>query len=98
MSGPGDTPIGLEALERRLRQDLDWLDYPPKSWCPAQYADGQRVWDVIVIGAGMCGLATAAALRRVGLDNISIRTGHRRGKRAHGSLTPAWRPCARPRA
>lgn len=67
-----DTIAGLEGLERRLRQDLAWLDYPPKSWSPPRSADGQPVLDVAIIGAGMCGLAAAASLKRVGLDNIAL--------------------------
>ncbi|MEM7441724.1 MAG: NAD(P)/FAD-dependent oxidoreductase [Pseudomonadota bacterium] len=72
MTRQADEPIGLDGLEQRLRQDLEWLDYPAKSWCPPRYAEGQRVWDVIIVGGGMCGLAAAGALKRVGLDNIAI--------------------------
>lgn len=62
--------IGLAALEARLRQDLQWLELPAKPWVPPIEVDGRRVRDVVVIGAGMCGLAACAALQRQGVDNI----------------------------
>lgn len=62
-------PAGLAALEERLRQDLEWLEFPAKSWVPPRVVDGQRVRDVVVIGAGMAGLAASAVLRRLGIDN-----------------------------
>lgn len=65
-------PAGLAALEARLRQDLDWLDLPAKSWVPPRVFAGARVLDVAVLGGGMCGLAAAAALKRLGVDNIAI--------------------------
>src|SRR6266568_9044464 len=30
---------GLEALEARLRQDLEWLELPAKAWVPPQFVD-----------------------------------------------------------
>lgn len=64
--------IGLPALEQRLRQDLEWLEWPAKDWVPPREQDGQRVRDVVVIGAGMCGLAAAAALKGLGLSNMTV--------------------------
>ncbi len=66
MSG---APIGLAALEARLRQDLEWLDLPPRNWVPPREVDGRPVRDVVIIGAGMCGLAAAAALLNLGIRN-----------------------------
>jgi FAD-dependent urate hydroxylase len=61
-------PTGLPALEARLRQDLDFLELPAKPWVPRR----EGVIDVVVIGAGMCGLAAAAQLRLLGIDNIRV--------------------------
>lgn len=72
MRAPDRPPIGLDALEARLRQDLEWLELPAKSWVLPRQADGVRVADVAVIGGGMCGLAAAAALRLKGIDNIRV--------------------------
>ncbi|MFC0407010.1 NAD(P)-binding domain-containing protein [Roseomonas elaeocarpi] len=66
------TPTGLLALEARLRQDLDWLELPGKPWVPRREAEGQPVTDVVVMGAGMCGLAAQAALRLMGIDNVRV--------------------------
>ncbi|WP_108258324.1 hypothetical protein [Mangrovicoccus ximenensis] len=45
--------MSLAALEDRLAEDLACLELPAKSWVPRR--DG--VTDVLVVGAGMCGLA-----------------------------------------
>jgi cation diffusion facilitator CzcD-associated flavoprotein CzcO len=60
----------LHALEARLRQDLEWLELPGKAWVPPRTVDGQAVRDVVVIGAGMCGLTACNALIRLGIRNI----------------------------
>ena len=66
-------PIGLDSLEARLRHDLDILQFPPENWVPARHADsGARVSDVVVVGAGMCGLTAAFALLRAGVTNTRI--------------------------
>lgn len=65
-------PMGLTALEQRLRQDLEWLEWPAKNWVPVREQEGERVRDVVVIGAGMCGLAAAAALKGLGLSNMMV--------------------------
>lgn len=65
-------PTGLAALEQRLRQDLEWLEWPAKDWVPPRQHEGRPVRDVVVIGAGMCGLAAAAAMKGLGLSNLTV--------------------------
>ncbi|MDB6453035.1 NAD(P)-binding domain-containing protein [Falsirhodobacter sp. 20TX0035] len=56
----------LHALETRLAEDLRNLELPSKPWVPPR----EGVHDVIVIGAGMCGLAATAKLKLTGITNI----------------------------
>lgn len=62
----------LAALEARLREDLRWLELPAPSWVPPRLAGAERVLDVAVIGGGMAGLAAAAELRWLGIDNLQV--------------------------
>jgi cation diffusion facilitator CzcD-associated flavoprotein CzcO len=62
---------GLEALEARLADDLAFLQRPAPRWTPVCEHKGQRVADVVVIGAGMSGLALAAALLHRGVDVLA---------------------------
>lgn len=61
---------GLASLETRLAEDLSLLELPPKEWVPATAYDGSRVHDVVVIGAGMCGLVAVASLKMLGIFNV----------------------------
>lgn len=61
---------GLAALEARLAQDLDFLELPAKSWVPKRMHEGAPDRDVVVIGAGMCGLAATAKLVLTGITNV----------------------------
>lgn len=64
---------GLDALERRLAHDLVCLNYPPPDWVkPRAHANTGHVRDVAFVGAGMCGLAAAFALKREGIGNIAL--------------------------
>lgn len=63
-------PSGLTALEAQLQQDLDFLELPAKSWVPEHQHEGEPVRDVVVIGAGMCGLAATAKLVLSGISNV----------------------------
>lgn len=63
---------GLRQLELRLRQDLSWLEWPAKSWVPPRDVVGEPVTDVVVVGAGMCGLATAGALKGLGIASLIV--------------------------
>ena len=66
-------PATLEALEARLRCDLAYLNYPPKSWVKPRTPNCEdESFDVVVIGGGMVGLASAFALMRNGITNIVV--------------------------
>lgn len=62
---------GLAALEAALARDLARLNHPPAEWVPERAGpDGRHMADVAIVGAGMCGLAAAFALRRLGIHRI----------------------------
>ncbi len=63
---------GLAALEARFRQDLTWLELPPKSWVIQRQHDGDALLDVVIIGAGMAGLTAAAALKFLGIRAVNF--------------------------
>jgi cation diffusion facilitator CzcD-associated flavoprotein CzcO len=60
-------PKGLDALEARLRQDLQWLGLPGKQWVPRRSDADSELLDTAIIGGGMAGLALAAALKHLGV-------------------------------
>ena len=76
---------GLAALEGEVARDLERLTLPPASW-PARVPgpDGREMLDVLVIGAGMCGIAAAATLIFKGVAQHRGRRPQRR--RPGGSL------------
>lgn len=63
---------GLAVLDARLREDLEYLCYPGKDWVPPQFADGERVTDVVIIGGGMCGMLAWLALKSSGIHNLRV--------------------------
>jgi FAD-dependent urate hydroxylase len=67
-----EPPAGLAALEARLRHDLACLNYPPANWVPPRRHQGREVADVVLVGAGMCGLVAAFSLLRLGIRNLRI--------------------------
>lgn len=62
--------MGLTQLSSLLQQELELLELPSKAWVPPTHYNGQEVRDVVVIGAGMCGLAATAKLIFSGIDNV----------------------------
>jgi cation diffusion facilitator CzcD-associated flavoprotein CzcO len=63
----------LERLTEQVHRELDLLDYPRRDWMPVRAAaDGTPIYDVIIIGAGQGGLATAFGLMRERIKNILI--------------------------
>lgn len=70
-------PANLAELDALVQRDLQLLNYPPANWVvPRQAAPtgpgSQPVADVVIIGAGMCGLSAAFALLRRGVRNVRI--------------------------
>ena len=53
------------------RATFERLNHPPPDWGPPRLGPGgRRMVDVAIAGAGMCGLAAAFALRRLGISNL----------------------------
>ena len=57
----------------RARRDLAMIGHPEPDWVPPRYlADGSRVLDVLVVGAGQSGIATGFQLLRERVLNFLI--------------------------
>src|SRR5260221_4712961 len=68
-----DASPGLAAHERRAARDLGLAGRPPRHWPAAKPGpDGQALIDVVVVGAGMCGIAAAAGLILIGIRNVRV--------------------------
>ena len=63
---------GLAALERRVGADLDTLNLPAANWPATIRRNGDPVLDVVVVGAGMNGIAAAGSLLFSGVRNIQV--------------------------
>jgi cation diffusion facilitator CzcD-associated flavoprotein CzcO len=63
----------LESLAERVRHELDLLDYPRREWLDVRRtAGGERVYDVVIVGAGQGGLAAAFGLMRERVGNLLV--------------------------
>lgn len=63
----------LIALESQIRSDLARIAHPEAPWLvPTPGPDGKPVLDVLVVGAGQSGLATAFGLMRSQVTNILV--------------------------
>jgi hypothetical protein len=68
-----DAADRITALNARVRHDLEIMVYPKDSWViPRRVASGEHVYDVVIIGAGQCGLAAAFGLMRERVSNILL--------------------------
>ncbi|MBX9690177.1 MAG: NAD(P)/FAD-dependent oxidoreductase [Candidatus Obscuribacterales bacterium] len=62
-----------KALEEAVKRDLDLLDYPRREWVISrESSSGQKILDVLIIGAGQGGLASAFGLMREKVKNILV--------------------------
>ncbi|AOO79591.1 FAD-dependent oxidoreductase [Bosea vaviloviae] len=81
---------GLSVLESRIAADLARTAHPSAPWLePVPGPDGKPAYDVIVVGGGQSGLATAFGLQRSQVTNILVLD-----KAAAGQEGP-WRSYAR---
>lgn len=63
----------LNALEARVREELETLEVPLRAWVP-EHRDifGAPLTDVVVVGAGLSGLAIAFGLKRQGVARVKV--------------------------
>jgi FAD-dependent urate hydroxylase len=78
-------------LSERVRRDLAYLTYPSREWTIPHYHDGAPVLDVLIVGGGQAGLATAFGLKLERVNSVRIVDRNPRG------LEGPWRRFARMR-
>jgi FAD-dependent urate hydroxylase len=83
--------MSVAKLSERVRRDLAYLTYPSREWTIPHYRDDAPALDVLIIGGGQAGLATAFGLKLERVTNVRIVDRNRRG------LEGPWRRFARMR-
>ena len=76
-------------LEKRIRYELTFLEFPARSWMRSRTSSRGHVYDVVIVGAGQSGLAAAYGLIREQVKNILVLD-----RRPAGSEGP-WKTYAR---
>ncbi len=67
------TPPALAALEAQVRRDLASIEVPLRPWVPERrMASGEILTDVVIVGAGLSGLAIAFGLMRQGVTRLRV--------------------------
>jgi FAD-dependent urate hydroxylase len=85
----GAATMSVTQLSDRVRRELSYLSYPPREWTLPRSRDGGGVLDVLIVGAGQSGLATAFGLKLERITNVRIVDRNPRG------LEGPWRRFAR---
>jgi FAD-dependent urate hydroxylase len=81
--------MSLAKLEKRIRYELSFLEFPARSWMSSRTRSRGHVYDVVIVGAGQSGLAVAYGLIREQVKNILVLD-----RRPAGSEGP-WKTFAR---
>jgi FAD-dependent urate hydroxylase len=81
--------MSVVRLADQVRRELTYLSYPSQQWTVPRYRNGARVLDVLIVGGGQAGLATAFGLKRERITNFRIVDRNPRG------LEGPWRRFAR---
>lgn len=63
--------MNLPKQDRALIRDLILINYPPSDWRKGKI-NSESTYDVVIIGAGMAGLAAGAALYKEGIFHIKL--------------------------
>jgi cation diffusion facilitator CzcD-associated flavoprotein CzcO len=67
------TAPDVDALKARIRDDLERIAHPRAAWLtPRMGPDGLPALDVLIVGAGQSGIATAFGLKRSRVDNVLV--------------------------
>jgi cation diffusion facilitator CzcD-associated flavoprotein CzcO len=81
--------VSVVRLSDRVRRDLTYLSHPSREWTIPRHRDGARVLDVLIVGGGQTGLATAFGLKMERITNVRVVDRNPRG------LEGPWRRFAR---
>ncbi|HMJ09973.1 MAG TPA: NAD(P)/FAD-dependent oxidoreductase [Polyangiaceae bacterium] len=73
MTEPLSSTPALDELSCRVQRELELLSYPKRDWLrPRQTPAGDGVHDVVIVGAGQGGLASAFGLMRERVSNLLV--------------------------
>ena len=71
----------LAALREKVRADLEVIAHPRMEWLsPRKAPDGRKALDVLIVGAGQSGIATAFGLKRARVENVLVVDRAERGR------------------
>ena len=71
----------LAALREKVRADLEVIAHPRMEWLsPRKAPDGRKALDVLIVGAGQSGIATAFGLKRGRVENVLVVDRAERGR------------------
>ncbi|MBX9724580.1 MAG: FAD/NAD(P)-binding protein, partial [Candidatus Obscuribacterales bacterium] len=80
-SNPAKNLAAQKALEDAVKRDLELTAYPVREWVISRESSkGQKIFDVIIIGGGQGGIATAFHLMREKVNNILVVDENEEGK------------------
>lgn len=66
-------PIGLDALEERIRHDLEIMAYPAQDWVlPCDNPPKDGILNCAIVGGGQYGLGAAFALGRESVPDVQV--------------------------
>ena len=88
----------LAALREKVRADLDVIAHPRMEWLsPRKAPDGTKALDVLIVGAGQSGIATAFGLKRARVDQLCLECHSLFDGATLGSQPPSFHDLRSPR-